>query len=449
LPASILNSLPAATCYYVAYSGGVDSHVLLHLLATHRETLRAPLGAVHVNHGIQPQADGWVQHCRTVCEQLEVTFDSLQVNGKPCPGESPEAAARQARYRALAGWLPPGAVLLTAQHRDDQAETLLLQLFRGAGPRGLAAMPALTPLGRGVLARPLLSCTRQNLFDYAHRHRLDWVDDPSNDDLRYVRNRLRHQLMPPLRQTWPGLDQVLTRVAGLQAEQAELARALAGIDQQSCVPAGQGDQLDVAALQSLSPVRQRNLLRHWLENNGLPLPGYRLLGQLQQSMVGVRPDASPCVRWPGAEIRYYRNRLYALTPLPGPDPTVRLTWEVGQHLSLPLAGGALTATMEAGQGLCVAAHTRLEVRFRQGGESLQPAGRREHHRLKKLFQEWQVPPWERMRVPLLYQDGKLAAVAGLCVCEGFQADGDQPGYRIDWSRLSVTPLRGDESGKNV
>jgi tRNA(Ile)-lysidine synthase len=433
--ARILNSLPAARHYCVAYSGGVDSHVLLHLLATRADALPARLTAVHVDHQIQHQSGDWTLHCRAICEELGVAFECLQVDGRARPGESPEAAARRARYRALAAWLPKEAVLLTAQHQDDQAETLLLQLFRGAGPRGLAAMPALAPLGRGKMARPLLPYTRQIILDYAHQHKLCWVEDPSNDNLRYDRNLLRHQLMPLLRQHWPGIDRVLARAAGLQADQAELAQALAEVDLRACEPTGQPDQLDCSALQALDPARQRNLLRHWLEDNALSLPTHSVLEQLRNNEVNARSDASPCVRWPGAEVRRYRNRLYAMSPLPVPDPAARFTWDIRQPLELPQAGGKLTAVPSTGCGLRVTENTSLEIRFRQGGEVLQPTGRHEHHRLKKLFQEWHVPDWERARVPLIYTGDVLVAVAGLCVCEGFQADSGEPGYRMVWSRM--------------
>ena len=197
-----LQKLPPAPQYHVAFSGGVDSHVLLHLLASQRETLPGSLGAVHVNHHIQQHAGDWEVHCRSVCEELDIPCHFLRVDGKARRGESPEAAARTARYRALADWLPADAVLLTGQHRDDQAETLLLQLLRGAGPRGLAAMPVVTELGNGRLVRPLLALRRADILDYAHQHRLRWVEDPSNADTRYDRNLLRHRVMPLLQQHW-------------------------------------------------------------------------------------------------------------------------------------------------------------------------------------------------------------------------------------------------------
>ena len=429
---SLLSRLPAAPHYCIAYSGGVDSHVLLHFLASRSDRLQAVLTAIHVDHRIQPQSGDWAAHCRTVCAQLGVPFDVLHVDGGPTAGESPEAAARRVRYRALADWLPTDAVLLTAQHREDQAETLMLQLFRGAGPRGLAAMPLVAPFGAGRLARPLLETSRGDILAYARAQRLRWVEDPSNADTRYDRNLLRHQLMPLVRQRWPGIDRVLARAAALQADQTELAAALAQIDLDRCGTGDQSDRLSVACLAMLSDARQRNLLRYWIETNGLPVPSRAVLQQVLDSVVPARSDANPRLQWPGAELRRYRDRLYIMPPLPPADTGLRIRWNINETLALPQ--GTLAARATTGGGMRAAADMRLDVGFRRGGEMLRPAGRREHHALKKLFQEWQVPVWERAFVPLVFSGGELIAVAGFCVCEDFQAAPGERGYEVYWNR---------------
>jgi tRNA(Ile)-lysidine synthase len=432
---SVLDKLPRAAEYWVAFSGGVDSHALLDLLAAHREALPGTLAAVHVNHQIQQQSGDWEVHCRAVCEELGVAFHLLRVHGKARRGESPEAAARTARYRALAEWLPQAAVLITAQHRDDQAETLLLQLFRGAGPRGLAAMPVVSTLGRGRLLRPMLQVSREAIVSYARRRRLRWIEDPSNTDTRYDRNLLRLRIMPELQQHWPGVGKVLSRTAEHQADQVELARALAALDYPACRGGGFA-RLSRGALQRLSPARQRNLLRYWLERVGLPLPSRVLLERIREEMLPGRPDSSPLVRWPGAEVRCFRDSLYCMSPLPEHDAGAVYRWACPQPLKLEQAGGVLSAAAVQGSGLRVRDHDAvLEIRFRQGGEILQPAGRRHHHRLKKLFQEWGVPEWERDRVPLVCAGDGLMAVAGFCVCEGFRAGAEQTGFVLHWSRL--------------
>lgn len=433
-PAQIVQQLPAAPHYHVAFSGGVDSHTLLHLLAGQRHALPGTLSAVHVNHRIQQQAGDWEMHCRSVCEELDIPCQFLRIDGKARRGESPEAAARTARYRALADWLPAGAILLSAQHRDDQAETLLLQLLRGAGPRGLAAMPVTMPLGAGRLVRPLLELRRADILDYARHHRLQWVEDPSNADTRYDRNLLRHRVMPDLQRHWPGLATVLARAAKHQAEQLELANALAARDSRACDCTGAS--LSLTGLGRLSAARQRNLVRYRVAELGLPLPSQVVLERIVEEVAGSRRDARPCVRWPGVEVRRFRDRLFIMAPLPVLDPAERHPWDLQAPLVLEQAGGVLRARAVTGSGLRPpGGRERVLVRFRQGGEVLRPAGRAHHHRLKKLLQEWRVPEWERGRVPLLYLGDELVAVAGLCVCEGFHSGAGEPGLALSWSRM--------------
>jgi tRNA(Ile)-lysidine synthase len=432
--AELLGRLPSAPAYWVAYSGGVDSHVLLHLLWQQRAGLPGPLGAVHVNHQLQGQSGDWEIHCRAVCEELGVAFHILKVDAHPRPGESPEAAARTARYRGLADWLGEDQVLVTGQHLDDQAETLLLQLFRGAGPRGLAAMPERASFGRGRLVRPLLSVRRNQILAYAHQERLRWVEDPSNTDLRYHRNLLRQRLMPELQQHWPGIASVLARAAWHQADQLELADTVARQDFDVCALSS-GRCLSRSALAELSPARARNLLRYWTAVNALPLPPQATVERMRREILDSREDACPRVHWPGAEVRRHRDRLYLMSPLPQMQRDQCHPWDPRAALVLQDARGELSARPVLGRGLRMPQGSRVEVRFRCGGEALQPAGRGHRHALKKLFQEWAVPEWERGRVPLLYVDDRLAAVAGLCVAEGFQAGPGEWGVELRWSRI--------------
>jgi tRNA(Ile)-lysidine synthase len=432
----ILARLPRAPEYQVAYSGGVDSHVLLFILAGVREQLPGELVAVHVNHGIQQASGDWEVHCRAICEQLGVRFRCIQVQGRAGRGESPEAVARAARYRGLAQSLPADAVLLTAQHRDDQAETLLLQLFRGAGVRGLASMPEQMPFGQGQLLRPFLFSSRKEIVACARQHRLCWVVDPANRDLRYDRNFVRHQLLPQLQQRWPAVAHTLSRAAAHQADQVELAAVVAEMDYAHCRGrAGHGLQVDQVRL--LSVARQRNLLRFWIEHNGLSLPSRVVIERILEELLESDGVSSPLVHWPDAEVRRYRNCLYAMAPPPAHVVEQIFCWAPEFPLSLENAGGELTASREQGAGLVLPDVGQITIRFRQGGEQLQPAGRQHHHRLKKLLQEWGVPPWERNRIPLVYVGDTLVAVAGLCVTEGFHAGADETGWLLRWSRRSA------------
>ncbi|TCK18436.1 tRNA(Ile)-lysidine synthase [Thiogranum longum] len=431
---TVIPALPDATSYIVAYSGGVDSHVLLHLLAGQREKLCAPLMAVHVDHGIQSQSGEWRAHCESVCDQLKIPFHALQTDGVATPGESPEAAARHARYRVLADWLPEGAALLTAQHRDDQAETLLLQLFRGAGPRGLSAMPPVTSLGQGLLLRPFLDVSRADVLDLAQTCELDWIEDPSNTDTRYDRNLLRHEVLPQLRQRWPGLHTVLARAAAHQSEQAGLADALAGVDlSASC--STDGERLLQSGVKVLAPARQRNLLRYWIHRRGFAMPSQAVLERIREEMLYSRDDAQPVVHWGRAELRRYRGELYLMQALPAQDTSQCMHWDLRNNPELGTASGVLYAKPVTGEGLYLPDETSgVDVRFRRGGESLLLPGASHHRTLKNLLQEHSVPGWERERLPLLYSGETLVAVPGIAICEGFQAQAGQAGFALDWSR---------------
>ena len=428
-----LQSLPAVPHYWVAYSGGVDSHALLHALAALRNTLPGELGAVHVNHGLQAAATEWAAHCETVCRDLDVPLVGLTVDGRPAAGDSPEAAARAARYAALAHWLPAGHGLLTAQHRDDQAETLLLQLLRGGGVQGLAAMPAVADLGAGLLLRPLLDFSRRDLRAYADRYRLDWAEDPSNTDTGLDRNYLRQQIVPALRKRWPAVAQTLARSAQHCAEATRILEQVAAADVAGLAgPAG--DTLVLSCLQVLAPERRRNVLRFWLQQRCGAPPSTAVLSRILHDIPASRPDASPCVRWGGFEIRRYRDRLYLMRQASARIPGQRFAWSLSGSLELPDAGGTLLANRASGHGLRANAISGpVEVAFRQGGERCRPAGRPQHHSLKKLFQERGVPPWERPRIPLIYIGDELAAVAGFWVCEPFCAAPGEPGFAIEWS----------------
>ncbi len=430
MPISILQFLqqvPTADRYWVAYSGGMDSHVLLHLLSTAKSQLPGTLSAIHVNHHISKASGDWEAHCATECERLDIPFLALGVDGQAANGESPEAAAREARYAAFKKQLGAGDVLFTAQHQDDQAETLLLQLFRGAGPKGLASMPNSMPLGKGILLRPFLNISQKQIANYASEHALQWIEDPSNVDTRFDRNYLRKKIIPALKDRWPGLSAVLSRSACNQADQLEVADALAVIDLESCVYT-QSEDLKINAFLLLTPARQRNLLRYWIDQRSFLIPPRVVIERIRSEIFHSRADATPLVQWPEAEVRRYRNRAYLMRPLSEHDLTETMNWTPGQLLELPKLCRKWRAVQVRGEGFYLSENKAVQIRFRQGGETLRPSGRAHPHRLKHLFQEWGIPEWERSRVPLLYLDDELIAVAGQCVCEGFQATSDQRGW---------------------
>ena len=424
--------LHPAPAYRVAYSGGLDSHVLLHALVQLREQLGVDIGAVHVNHALQADADSWEEHCSKVCADLDVSYESLRVDARAARGESQEAAARDARYAALAAWLPAGEYLLTAQHQDDQAETLLLQLLRGSGVTGLAAMPVRGELGHGQLLRPLLGVTRRQLQAYAEANGLSWLEDPSNRDMAFDRNFLRARILPLLRERWPSVTALLGRSATHCAEASKLLSQL-GEQDLADTRAEQHDRLSLTRLIKFPPERQRNVLRHWIVQATGVMPSTAVLAHILNDVLQSRPDAEPCVRWSEYELRRYRDDLYLLQQRPEPDTSQVLQWSLPQPLRLPDAGGVLNATHLTGRGIRASAvESGVRVGWRRGGERCLPAGRGQHHSLKKLFQERGIPPWERSRIPLIYIGDQLAAVAGLWVCEPFQARPTEPGLLIDW-----------------
>ena len=360
------------------------------------------------------------------------------VDARASSGVSPEAAARIARYAAFSEILQPGDILFTAHHQDDQAETLLLQLLRGAGPRGLAGMAQILRSGTAWLARPLLKFSRAALRDYALTQQLFWIDDPSNVDTRFDRNYLRHEILPGLQQHWPAANVTLARSAQHCAEAAELLEGLAHSDFQDVqmdktgsaeallLPPERGKELfagplSVAKLLALSPARQRNVLRYWIEQAGLPAPQQRHLERLQSDVLHAAIDAEPCMDWPGVQVRRYRDALYAMLPLASFDALQQWTWNLDAPLTLAGAG-TLSALRQQGTGLRAEVRANgVRIAFRSGGERIQPAGRAHHATLKNLFQHAGVPPWLRERVPLLYIGGQLAAVAGYWYAEEFTA----------------------------
>lgn len=407
-----------------AFSGGLDSTVLLHLLCALRDALGYDLEAVHVDHGLHPDSERWRAHCQARCRDWRVPCRVVRPVIARRPGQSLEAVAREARYRCLADLLGPGDAAVTAHHRDDQAETVLLMLLRGAGPAGLAAMPWEGPLGPGRLLRPLLDTPRAALRAYAESRGLGWLEDPSNADLSRARNRLRHAVLPVLRQGWPGAARALAATAGHCAEAAQLLEERAREDLEACRTRYTGlfpppwPVLSAPALAALDGARRRNLLRHWLAAAAGRPPPARLLAVLERDLLGCRPSGLGRLDWQGLALRRYRDQLVLMPPWDG-DWAER-GWDLAAPLEIPEAGLRLVARRAPG-GLDPARLPGggLRVRPRRGGERLRPAGRAGRHPLKKLYQEAGIPPWERTRLPLLWAGDEPVAVAGLWVSEAF------------------------------
>lgn len=429
--------LPPGAALKVAFSGGLDSHVLLHALSRLRREHFLRLSAIHVNHALHPQADDWARHCARICADLGVECRAERIRVADIREHGLEAAARRARYACLAGQVGPDEVLLTAHQRDDQAETVLLQLLRGAGVHGLAAMPEIARFSRGRLARPLLGFSRTQLMAYAQAQNLQWIEDPSNRDERLARNFLRHRVFPLLEQRWPGASVQIARSAGFAAAAAEELDILAESDWNACVVPG-SSALSIAAVRHLPVPRARNLIRYWLRRQGFLAPSALHLDQILAQVAHEPRSRQALIRWPQAEVRRYRDQLVALKPGHATKPAPGLSWNPAEPLELPDVGLRLRALAAQGEGL---SQTRigtlpLTVRWRRGGEICRLPGRAHHHKLKKLLQEAHVPPWERQRLPLVYVDGELAAIGDRWVCEPFVARAGEAGWKLRVEPLS-------------
>lgn len=396
-----------APTWYIAFSGGLDSTVLLHLLADYaRNHPSPPLRAIHIHHGLQAAADAWPAHCQAICDNLGIELQVIHV--QVTPGASLEQAARDARYAAFKQALGPGDILFTGQHRDDQAETLLLRLLRGAGLRGLAAMPEQRALGQGSLVRPLLGCARQQLQDYANVQRLAWIEDPSNADTQFARNYLRGEVFPHLQQRWPQASQNLARAAehlgeaqGLLDELAQGDLALAGEGAPVAWPGLQS--LDLAALVALSPARQRNALQYWLSRR-TRLPDTRHWAGWAD-LRDAAADARPLWRLADGRLVRSHGRIWWLSGDWLRQPAGQVAWaDPAAPLLLPGNGSVRLVGAAALDGVRIA--------YRQGGEMLDIPGRGRRD-LKRLLNEQQVPHFLRSRLPLLYRGERLLAVANL------------------------------------
>jgi tRNA(Ile)-lysidine synthase len=427
-------SLPPGATVWAAFSGGLDSTVLLHRLRDDG----LPVKALHVNHHLQPAANRWVDHCKESCARLGVPLYVLDVKVDPNDAGGPEAAARAARYEAFATLMKPGDCLATAHHQDDQAETVLLRLLRGSGVAGLAAMRPRSPFAGGTLWRPLLRHSRAALRDYADRHGLSWIEDPHNLDPRYARSFLRNEVFPRFTQRWPQAVELLARTAEHCADAVELLDEVAASDlgKSSPLPAKRGEvrargargegPVSVQYLLSLPKPRRNNLLRCWAARGGFESPPFDALARLEREVLRARPDAAPRLAWGDTELRRFRDALYLMRRLPPPPGDLALEWDGRADLRLPPGCGTLQAVKPA------TAELPLRVVFARGGERLKPAGSRYTRTLRNLFQEEAVPPWVRERLPLLQLDGELAAVADRWETAALKRARARTGCRYAW-----------------
>ncbi len=428
---SFLSGLASNTPVYVAYSGGLDSHVLLHLVSQYGNAYSASLHSIHVNHNFSPSSGDWANHCASVAGSLGFEHRALEIIEKPGAGESLEAWAREKRYRLMASKMPENAVLLTAHHLDDQAETLLLQMLRGGGASGLAAMPILNKRYGVLHGRPLLGFSREEIAEYARSQELCWIEDESNVDTTFDRNFLRHEIFPLLRQRWPALSKTLGRVAEHQAEARQVMEEMGNIDLAYVRDPATGG-ISIELLEKLPAARQANTVRQWIKSVDLPVPASVHLEKILDEVVKARADGEPLVTWPGCEVRRHDKYLFAMGPLSEHDCKQTIEWPLKEKCHV--GGGRLVATRDKGRGIKASSirDGSLQVRFRQGGEKICLPRQQHAKELKKLFQENSVPSWLRERIPLLYHGDELVCVADIWFAADFLSAAGEDSWSIRW-----------------
>ncbi len=410
----------------VGFSGGTDSTALLDMLARSTKARQRGLRAIHVHHGLQPQADAWAAHCRQFCQERDVPLAIMRVH-VDARGSGPEAAAREARYAAFADALQADEALLLAHHADDQGETILLKLLRGAGPHGLAGMRPWRPFAAGWLWRPWLEVAQQAIADWCRDNALASLDDPSNRDPAFSRSWLRREIMPRIRAHMPQAVASINHAGRLCAVTRDY------LDDQAATHLAQlteDNSLDAAGWLALPDALRGLVLEAWLHGRGLDAPTVAQRHELERQVATAGKDKNPCIHWPGVDLRLWRGRLYGMAPLPAPPARWEARWD-GRELTLPLGTLALQPCAQTSQAPTFA--RALRVTLRRGGEYLHPTGDPHGRELRYVFQQQGLPPWLRPLCPLIHDGDELLAVAGLCLTDAgaafFHAIGARPHWR--------------------
>jgi tRNA(Ile)-lysidine synthase len=436
LRAALEACVPAeASGLVVALSGGADSTALLRATATLGKSLRAlPLRALHVDHGLQSAAAGFRAACMTLCDELGIPLRIVAVEVQREAGASIEAAARTARYAALKREMQPGECLLTAHHREDQAETLLLQALRGAGIKGMSAMPVCRPFGSGWHVRPLLDVAHSDLLQFAKLEQCASID-PMNQDLRFDRVYLRTAVWPLIEKRWPGAAIALTRAARHMAEAQQLLEMAAGADLGRL---RDGDALSIPGLRALSPLKRVNAVRLWLSQEGLEAPSTARLAEALRQVFDAEADHQPAIAWGQQALRRYRQRLFVTRSDP-PRVQVAQSWIAAEGSRIVLGPGLGNLTWIAQRGGIAAQRLPAEVsvRGRDGGETLKPASSAKTQTVQHLCQALGVLPWMRDALPLVFAGDELIAVADLWLDARWCLAKDAPGLGIAWNNAPL------------
>jgi tRNA(Ile)-lysidine synthase len=446
----------------VAYSGGVDSQVLLDCLFVLKSAKKIynPLYACHVNHGLSKNALQWQQFAQQQCQQRNVALTVCSVNINRKNQQSLEELARDARYKALINTAEQqklsNALIMTGHHQEDQSETFLLALKRGSGLKGLSAMASSSAINSHLLARPLLNCSRDSIINYANEQQLTWIEDESNNDIHFDRNFLRQVIIPKLKQRWPSITRTISRSSEHCRDGQLLLDELAQNDLYACCLAKskQNEQaLSISQLAKLSSLRFNNVLRYFIASQGYKMPSREQLKQVLLQL-HAKEDKSPCITMGKYSLRRFQDALF-LTPIftdlstfsTGIDLTLLRAGKV-QTMSLPDELGLLQieliythkeTTKESILMLLPDTVENITITFRHKNPHCLPDYRQHSRPLKKILQELNIAPWQRKRIPFVYFDNELAAALGRFVCKAFSVKSalktDQPMIKINWLKV--------------
>ncbi len=421
----------------VAFSGGLDSSVLLHSLASIPE-YHERVFAIHVNHGLSPNSETWTKHCKKFCSDLGITLIPLTIELKN--SKINENILRKARYKAFFSCLKKGDVLCTAHHQDDHIETILFRILRGTGIKGLAGIEKYSQVEDIDLIRPLISYSKKDLLDYANKFEVNWIEDESNEDLSISRNFIRKKVIPNLKNdNWPEYKNSISYLSTKAKEANEILDEIAYLDLKSCASESL-DQLSIHKIKKLSHSRAMNLLFTWLGLNTHLGVSNKLTDQVYKSIILASESSNPVVTFGkrgekgSFQIRRFNNFLHHLPLTETEVLSDKKVWKWNSDNPLKLPTGTLSMQVALGKGISTQlTEAGISIKGRAGGERCKPQGRSKSQKLKKLFQEYGVPPWVRDRVPLVYVGDQLAAVSDLWVCEDFVAKQDERGIVLNWT----------------
>ena len=424
--------LPNKFC--IAFSGGMDSTVLLHVMKNIIDE-KSQIRAIHINHNIVDNSKVWTRTCKSICKNfgIDIEIISLEVTHN---GYGLEAAARDERYEKLKEKLYKNEYLLTAHHEEDQMETVFLRMARGTGLDGLQGINEKYSFGEGIIFRPMLEVSKTSVMDYAKEHQLKWVEDSSNQDTHFDRNFLRKKIIPQFRERWPSIASSVSRLSQLSAQNIKILNQIA---EEDIGPIANMNELPLAKLLDKSFERANNMLRYIILANGMSIPSMKTLQDGLKEMLDPETDKS-VIAWKDYCIRKYKNHLYFLSnsDLEPNKVDVRIPWEIGKTVNLGENIGTIEATFIHGDGLSIEkCKNKLTISYRQGGELIKPIGHRINKSLKNLFQENQILPWMRDKIPLIYYQDELVSVADLWFNQNYVASQNEAGFVVNWHKKMI------------